>query len=139
MPRAVIDTCLGLHSRNTVRAIVAEVVQRNRCSALELNDVLARSARRGSLFVRAALDEVGQGAWSGPECEAGGLLRRAGVPAFEQNVDVHDNRGPWLACGDLVWRQLRAILEVDSRTHHADPAAWERTLLRHNTLAAATS
>ncbi len=137
LPRAVVDTCLGLQSRNTVRAIVAEVVQRNRCSVLDISQELARSARRGSLFLRAALNEVGHGAWSGPECHAGDLLRRAAVPAFEQNVDVHDDRGQWLACGDLVWRQLRAILEVDSRTHHADPAAWERTLVRHNALAAA--
>lgn len=137
LPRAIADACLGLRSRSTVRAIVAEVVQQQRCSLVELASELARSARRGSLFLRAAVEEVGLGAWSAPECEAGDLLRRAGLPTFEHNVVVRDEAGRWLACGDIVWRRLRAILEVDSREHHADPEAWERTLARHNRLAAA--
>ena len=121
IPRAVIDTCMGLRSQGTVRSIVAEVVQRGRCSAAELGVELARSATRDSAFCRAAIREVGAGAWSAPECEVGELLRAAELPAFEQNVDVYDAAGNWLACGDVVWRQLRAILEVDSREHHADP------------------
>ncbi|MBA3250777.1 MAG: hypothetical protein H0T66_10845 [Geodermatophilaceae bacterium] len=137
LPRAIVDACLGLRSRSTVRAIVAEAVQRQRCSLADLASELDRSARRGSLFLRAAVEEVGLGAWSAPECDAGDLLRRAGLPAFEHNVVVCDDEGRWLACGDVVWRRLRAILEVDSREHHADPDAWERTLARHNRLAAA--
>lgn len=97
---------------------------------------LARLPATGA-FCRAAIREVGAGAWSAPECEVGELLRAAELPAFEQNVDVYDAAGNWLACGDVVWRQLRAILEVDSRAHHADPQAWERTLQRHNLLAVA--
>lgn len=133
--RAVVDACLGLRSRANVRAIAAEAVQRRRCSAAELAAELARSARRGSLLLRAAVAEVGAGAWSAPECDVGELLRRADVPAFEHNLVVYDEQGLPLACGDVVWRLLRAVLEVDSREHHADPEAWERTLARHNRLA----
>jgi len=103
IPRAVIDTCMGLRSQGTVRSIVAEVVQRGRCSAAELGVELARSATRDSAFCRAAIREVGAGAWSAPECEVGELLRAAELPAFEQNVDVYDAAGTgWRAamwCG----------------------------------------
>ncbi|MDQ3465768.1 MAG: hypothetical protein M3500_14000, partial [Actinomycetota bacterium] len=98
--RAVIDACLGLRSQRTVRAIVAEVVQRRRCSAADLAAELAVSGRRGSAFCRAAILEVGAGAWSAPECEVGELFRRAHLPGFEQNIDVCDEAGDWLACGD---------------------------------------
>ena len=137
VPRAVVDTCLGLRSRATVRAITAEVVQRRLCTVGDLGAELSRSARRGSALLRAAIAEVGLGAWSAPECEAGALLRGSGVPAFEQNIDVYRADGDWLACGDVVWPHLRALLEVDSREHHADPDAWERTLARHNRLSTA--
>lgn len=135
--RAVVDTCLGLRAQQSVRAITAEVVQRGLCGVHELAADLRIASRRGSALLRRAVDEVGLGGWSAPECEVGSLLRRGDVPPFEQNADVYDDAGEWLACGDVVWRQLRAILEVDSRQHHADPDAWERTLERHNRLAAA--
>lgn len=135
--RATVDACLGIASERTVRAMAAEVVQRRLCGLDELAADLAMASRRGSAVLRRAIDEVGFGAWSAPECEVGTLLRRAGVPAFEQNVDLVDDEGRWLGVGDVVWRQLRAVLEVDSREHHADPDAWERTLIRHNVLSAA--
>lgn len=135
--RAVVDTCLGLRAGRVVRAITAAVVQARMCSIDALSAELSTAARRGSALLREAIQEVGLGAWSAPECETGALLRAAGLPQFEQNAADYDDAGEWLACGDVIWRRLRAVLEVDSREHHSDPEAWERTLARHNRLAAA--
>jgi very-short-patch-repair endonuclease len=52
------------------------------------------------------------------------------VPPFEQNarIDLPDG-GYYVA--DFLWRELRAILEIDSVEHHFDLADWEATMDRH--------
>jgi hypothetical protein len=87
--RAVVDTCLGLHDLDQVRALVAESVQRSFCAPDELLREVQAAARRGSALVRQALRDAGLGARSAPECRIGDLLRSARLPAFEQNADLH--------------------------------------------------
>jgi hypothetical protein len=40
--------------------------------------------------------------------------------------------GRWLR--RALWRDLRAVLEIDSREHHFLEPEWERTMRRHNQL-----
>ena len=40
-----------------------------------------------------------------------------GVPRPECNVDIFDETGGWLACGDLVLREYRIVIEYDGLVH----------------------
>jgi very-short-patch-repair endonuclease len=80
-----------------------------------LNSGRATAAR----FLREALGDLGYGAWSAPEARAGRSLRAGGLGPFEQNAAVIGADGQ-VYFVDFLWRELRAILEVDSREHHFD-------------------
>jgi hypothetical protein len=83
--RATADLALELRRLDDVRALVADVVRRGLCDVAELAAELCEGPRNGSAFLRQAVDEVGAGAWSAPEARAATLMRRAGLPRFEQN------------------------------------------------------
>lgn len=130
LARAVADLALERDRLDDVRALVAEAVRRNLCSVAELADELAAGPRRGSAHLRRALNEVTAGAWSSPEARAAGLLRRAGVAAFEQNARINLPNGRFVIV-DFLWRSLRAVLEIDSREHHGSPPDADATVDRH--------
>jgi very-short-patch-repair endonuclease len=134
--RAVVDACLRLVDPDRVRAVVAEPVQRWLCSVADIADWLALAPSRGSALTRRALEEIQLGAHSAAEAKVGRLLRLAGIQPFEQNVEVHAVDGTRLARGDFVWRELRAVLEVDSIAYHLSPDDQRRTQQRHNRLQA---
>lgn len=50
------------------------------------------------------------------------------------NVPVVDERGTVIYVVDLLWRELRAALEIDSREFHFSEADWRAALARHNEL-----
>ena len=79
---------------------------------------------------RRRLDEVTVGAWSAPEARAARVLRCAGVPPFEQNVRI-DLPGGRFFVVDFLWRELKAILEIDSVEHHFDAPDRDATMDRH--------
>ena len=124
--RAVADHVVELRRPDRVQAVVAEVVQRGLCAVNDLAAELESGPRRGSRLFREALEAVGYGAHSVPEARAGRLLRRAGVVGFEQNAEL------WVAgrrlVADFMWRDLAAILEIDSTEYHLSPIDHERTL-----------
>lgn len=127
---AVADHALTLTRLDDVRAVVARVVRGGRCSVADLCTELEAGPRNGSAFLRQAIDEIAAGAASAPEARAASILRRGGAPTFEQNVRIYLAGGGYFVA-DLYWRGLRAVLEVDSREHHRDPADWEHTMTRH--------
>jgi very-short-patch-repair endonuclease len=129
-PRAVADLAREFARLDDVRALVTEVVRRQRCQPDELAVELAEGPRRGSANLRRAIDEVHQHAWSAPEARTATLLRRAKVPPFEQNARIDLPSGVWLIA-DFLWRELRAVLEVDSIEHHFTPADLDATTARH--------
>jgi hypothetical protein len=61
-------------------------------------------------------------------------LSRSVVPPFELNVPIVDERGSVLYVVDILWRDLRAALEIDSREFHFSESDWHTTLARHNEL-----
>lgn len=128
--RAVADHALDLRRADDVRALVTEAVRRELCSVDELTDELRTGPRRGSLHLRRAIEEAADGAWSAPEARAARLLRRGGVPAFRQNVDLLLAGGRRLVA-DFLWRELKAVLEIDSREHHSLPGDRDATDERH--------
>jgi very-short-patch-repair endonuclease len=127
--RAVADHCLTLDYLDDVRAITARAVQRKLCTAADLTAELEAGPRRGSALLRDALPDIEAGAWSAPEARAGRALRRARVPRFEQNAPIRRTCGRFFYA-DFLWRDYRAILELDSREHHFEQPEFERTMHR---------
>jgi very-short-patch-repair endonuclease len=130
LARAVADLALELRRLDDVRAVVAEVVRTDRCTIAELTAELRHGPQRGSAHLRQAIDEVAAGAWSAPEARAATLMRRHQLPRFEQNARIDLPGGRWVIV-DFLWRALRAVLEIDSDTHHALTGDARRTADRH--------
>ena len=133
--RAVADHALRLRRLDRVQAVVAEAVQRRMCGVAELAAELESGPRQGSRLLRAALRDVGYGALSVPEAGAGRLLRTAAIAGFEQNAEVHVGARRLIV--DFLWRNLRAVLEIDSTEYHLTPHDHDRTLARDQVLQAA--
>jgi hypothetical protein len=132
--RAIADCALRYRTRAPVRAMTTAAVQKGLCTPSALIDELIAGPRNGSRWLRRALDDVADGARSIAEAEAVDLLRRVEVPAFELNVPIVDWRGVLIAKADVLWRELRAIAEIDSREFHFLESDWKGTSRRHNRL-----
>lgn len=65
------------------------------------------------------------------------MLVFARLPEPEVNVDIRDDRGRFLARGDLVYRAWKVVVEYDGRHHALDAATWQRDLRRREQLEAA--
>lgn len=134
--RAVADTVLGMRELGAARALLAQAVQRGRVPYEALQAEYDAGPRNGSVLLRRAIEDIRIGARSAAEAEvAGQLAANRRVPPFELNVPVVDPRGRVLFYVDVLWRTLRAGLEVDSRRYHYDAVKdWEATDVRHNSL-----
>lgn len=134
LPRAVADTALDYRSPGPMRALVGAAVQRRRCSMAELIAEYEAGPRQHSKVLRIALADLRDGARSAAEATAVRRLARSAVPSFEVNVAVVDRNGRLMRVVDVLWRDLRAALEIDSRMFHFSEADWQATLARHNEL-----
>ena len=135
--RVVADTASYYKSLDMVRAIVAASVQQGLCGVDDLADELSSARRNGYALLRRALSEVGDGARSVAEVQALRSLRKAELPDFELNVPLVNSSGRAVAVADVLWRELRAVLEIDSREFHFSERDWKKTMARHNLLTAA--
>ena len=135
--RAVVDAAIGSADVTSVRALVAEAVQRGRCTPERLTAELEAAQQHGSAVLRRVLEEVAGGARSAPEASLLRALRRLRLPPFELNADVHSPGGTWLARPDVVFRALRLVVEVDGQRWHLSPERWVADVERHTRLEAA--
>lgn len=132
--RAVVDAALLCSDLRTTRSLVTSAVQRRGCTLADVADELDAARRNGSRWLRQAVHDLGDGARSEAELVAARRLNRADIPAFELNVPVVDEFGRVIFVLDVLWRALRAGLEVDSRECHFSDAEWQATMARHNHL-----
>jgi hypothetical protein len=132
--RAVADAALEYQDADRVRALVTSAVQRRACRIEDLLAELRAGPRNGSRLLRLALVDAIDGARSAAEATAVGKLRRAPVPSFELNVPIFDAPGRLMYVVDVLWRELRTVLEIDSREYHFSERAWKATMDRHNQL-----
>lgn len=132
--RAVADTALQYRRLRPVRALVTSAVQQLRCSPEDVIAELESGPRNYSGLLRRAVSDLRAGAKSIAEAEAIDVLRRSPVPPFEANVPMVTASGVQIAEADCLWRELRAVLEIDSRQFHFEEEDWERTLARHSLL-----
>lgn len=102
----------------------------------ELDEAVARwSGRRGVRRLRDALDLVRERTDSYPETTLRLDAADAGLPEPEVNGRVEDDRGRFVAYGDLVYRDHRTILEYDGEQHRLDDAQFARDVRRLDDLA----
>lgn len=132
--RAVADASLAYARIAPVRALVTSSIQRRGCTLPQLLAELDACPRQHSHALRLALADALDGARSVAEAKAARRMTSARVPAFELNVPFVDRTGRVLFVVDVLWRALRAVLEIDSREYHFSEKDWKATMRRHNTI-----
>jgi len=135
VPRAVADAVRPMTDLADVRAVVAEAVQRRRCSILQLAQELDAGPVNGSALFRQALAEVAEGVRSTAEADLRDLIRWARLPAplYNPRLFVGDE---FLAMPDCWWPDSGVAGEADSRAWHFSPRDWEQTMARHARMSA---
>lgn len=132
--RAVADASRYCRRLGPVRGMLTGAVQRRLCTIEELVHELRTGPRNDTALYRVALSDALDGARSVAEAQCVRRLSRARVPPFELNVPIFDRSGTLVAVADVLWRALRAVLEVDSREYHFSERDWKQTMARHNRL-----
>jgi len=134
-PRAVADAVRLMTDVSDVRAVVAGVVQRGRCSISQLAEELANGPIRDSALLRQTLAEVAEGVRSVAEADLRALIVKARLPApmFNPRLIVD---GEFLAMPDCWWPESGVAGEADSRAWHLSPREWEQTMARHARMSA---
>jgi hypothetical protein len=131
----VTDTARGLASLRDVRAVVADAVQRDRCTVRSLIAELSQGSSKGSVLFRAALTDVAGGIRSAAEGDLRDLLAGSGLPMPLFNPSLYDEHGNFVARPDAWWSELGIAVEVDSREWHTSPEDHAKTLTRGRRLA----
>ena len=133
--RAVADAARGNIAPRDVRALVADAVQRGRCTIQQLAAELGAGPNQRSAALRAALDEVADGIASVAEGDLRALIKKSGLPEpiYNPRLLVGDT---FLAKPDAWWPDAGVACEVDSREWHLSPEGWERTQARHARMSA---
>lgn len=134
--RATLDFTRRCADRSQVRATIAEVVQRNRCTPAQLGAELEAGCGRGSAVTRAVLDEISDGVRSAAEAVARELVLGSGLPAPLWNATLLDRSGRVIACPDAWFDDVGLAWEIDSKEWHLSPADYERTLDRRSAMMA---
>ena len=133
--RAVADTVRSLTSLRDVRAVVADAVQRDKCTVKTLTTELSAGPNAGSALFREALADVAEGVRSAAEGDLKDLLTTAGLPMPLFNPSLHDDTGAFIARPDAWWPELGIAVEVDSREWHLSPEDHAKTLARGRRMA----
>lgn len=136
LARATLDFARRSTDRTEVRATIAEVVQRGRCTVAELAAELEAGCGRGSALPREVLREVGDGVRSVAEAKARELATRSGLPAPIWNAALFDAAGRFVAIPDAWFDEVGLAWEIDSTEWHLSPQAYERTLDRRSAMMA---
>lgn len=95
-----------------------------------LRTMLNAGRRRGVARLRDALELVREDSWSPRETRVRCILLAGGLPEPELNVDIHDERGRFLGCVDMVYREARVVIEYLGMLHGAQWAADVERLAR---------
>ncbi|MFK3983942.1 type IV toxin-antitoxin system AbiEi family antitoxin domain-containing protein [Micromonospora sp. NPDC050397] len=134
--RAVVDAGRELLELRTVRAILAEAIQRDFTDLPTLDEEIRRARRSRTALIRKAFAEVIDGVRSSPEAELRECLAGSRVlPEIRWNPRLGDSTGAHLPSPDGWIDDAAIALEVDSREFHFTPTDWAKTLRRHNELA----
>ncbi len=129
--RAVLDAARRLRDPKAIQALLAEAVQRGRCTPRQLREELDAGSQRGTALVRVALVDIASGARSVAEGDALRLWRRAGLPEAQWNVQLVTSTGQMIATPDAWLPEVGLAWEIDSYDYHFDRLDYARTLDRN--------
>jgi hypothetical protein len=129
--RAVLDGARRIRDFDTVQAMLAEAVQRKRCTPGQLERELRLGSQRGSAIPRRALQALLNGAESVAEADAWEVWKLSGLPTAEWNVRVCDRSGAFIAKPDAWCDEVAFAWEIDSRGYHAEGDHYAATLARN--------
>jgi hypothetical protein len=133
--RAVADAARSLNSGRDARTLVAQAIQRQRCTVAMLQAELEQGPVAGSAGLRAALAEVRDGVRSVPEGDLRFLLIRARIPMPVFNARLYYGT-TLVAVADAWWEEAGVAAEVDSKEYHYSAEDWQQTMRRHDRLVA---
>ena len=136
LDRAVADAARSMTNLGDVRAVVAEAIQSGGCDVASLVRELNEGPIGGSRFYRAALRETIVGSRSSAEGDFMALISRSDLPEPMYNAELYTADGTFLGIADAWWQRAGVVGEVDSRQYHLSPRDYERTVMRHNRMAA---
>ena len=115
--RAFVDLAERLSVPRLV-AIGDDLLRRGLCTRADIADVVGRSAgQRGVCTARRAAELLDPRAESPRESLTRAIIVEAGLPAPIPQVDIFDSRGRFIARGDLVYEDLRIVIEYDGYHH----------------------
>ncbi|WP_410569541.1 hypothetical protein [Amycolatopsis sp. cmx-4-61] len=135
--RAVLDGARRIRDFDTVQGMLAEAVQRRKCTPEQLDRELCRGSQRGSAIPRRALQALLAGAESVAEGDAWEIWKLSGLPPAEWNVNVFDRHGRFLSKPDAWCEDLAFAWEIDSRKFHEGGNHYATTLARNARYSAA--
>jgi very-short-patch-repair endonuclease len=131
--RTLVD-CLLAWEPDRSRHLLTEALRRRVVDEAALARLVRDSAgRHGHAAAVRALREVCRGAWSDGEVRLHALFRRARLPGWVANAAVVDAEG-LIGYADVLFRVERVVVELDGRTYHDDPVAFQRDRARQNRL-----
>jgi len=133
--RAVADAVRAMTSLRDVRAVVADAVQRDKCTIKTLATELSQGPNKGSVLFREALADVADGTRSAAEGDLRDLLARSGLPMPLFNPSLYDEHGNFVARPDAWWPAHGIAVEVDSKQWHTSPEDHAKTLARGRRMA----
>ncbi|WP_326958533.1 hypothetical protein [Amycolatopsis sp. NBC_01286] len=129
--RAVIDAARRMRNHDAVVAMMAEAIQRRRCTPEALARELADGKRAGRVLPARALAPLLGGARSVAEVDAWRLLGRSKLPECRWNIKLFTADGRYIATPDAWWDEVGLAWEIDSRRHHSGPGEHAGTLARN--------
>lgn len=135
--RAALDAARRMRDYDSIQALLADAVQRRRCTLEQLDRELSRGSQRGSALPRRALAALIGGAESVAEADAWELWKLAGLPDAEWNATVFDEQGEYVAKPDAWCDDVAFAWEIDSRAWHEEWDDYSNTLARNARYAAA--
>ncbi|MFD1810946.1 hypothetical protein [Rhodococcus gannanensis] len=130
LARATLDAARRLRSLDAVRALVSEVVQRERVEPIALSRELEAGSRRGSALPRIVLEEVAANVHSAAEAQAREVAAESGLPDMQFNPSVHDADGRFIARPDGWFDDVALAWEIDSLNWHLRADDYAATVKR---------
>ncbi|NLP83149.1 hypothetical protein HF576_04755 [Microbacterium sp. CFH 90308] len=102
----------------------------------QLARAITAGRRVGVGKLREALEEVRVGSASPLETDFRLDAAAGGLPEFELDVEIHDDRGTLLGITELVHRETRTVIEVEGDHHRRDRRQWNRDIEKYAAYAA---
>ncbi|RZT87012.1 hypothetical protein EV383_3917 [Pseudonocardia sediminis] len=137
MARCLVDAAARTDDADTVRAMLADAVQKGLLRLDDLTDELSEPRRPRTALVRGVTAEILDGVRSAAEAWVRDLVLRSGLPSPAWNVALHARDGRRLGVVDAYWEDVGLAWEIQSLAFHLGPRELARDVEKVGMLASA--